>query len=118
MHNVLLTIHVTVCVGLILIVLLQAGKSSGLGIFGGGGSDALFTAPSGSAFLKKVTTIFAIIFVFTSIGLTYLSSHKGMKTVTGRIRPQPPQSPQTAPPPDTVPQGTAQEGTADAPGTE
>lgn len=86
MHGVLLILHIAVCFGLILIVLLQAGKSSGLGIFGGGGSDALFSAPSGSAFLKKVTTIIAIIFVLTSIGLTYFAAHRGMKTVTGRFQ--------------------------------
>lgn len=97
MHSILLGIHIFVCVSLILIVLLQAGKSSGLGIFGGGGSDALFNAPSGSAFLKKATTIMAVIFVMTSIGLTYLSSHRGMKTITGRIQPQPVQQPAAAP---------------------
>lgn len=90
MHTILLIVHIFVCVTLILIVLLQAGRGGGMGIFGGGGgSDALFSAPSGSAFLKKATTIIAIIFIITSVGLTYFASHKGMKTITGSIQPRP-----------------------------
>ncbi|MBD3272100.1 MAG: preprotein translocase subunit SecG [Elusimicrobia bacterium] len=100
MHTVFLIVHICACIALIMIVLLQAGKSSGLGLFGGGGSEALFNAPSGSAFLKKVTTVTAIVFVITSIVLTYLSSHRGMSTVTGRIRPQP-QAQQEQPVPQT-----------------
>ncbi|MFH1283542.1 MAG: preprotein translocase subunit SecG [bacterium] len=85
MHIFLIVAHIVSCVLLILIVLLQAGRSGGLGgIFGGGGgNDALFSAPSGSAFLKKLTTTLAIMFMFTSFILTFLSSREGMKTVTG-----------------------------------
>jgi len=87
MTTVFLTFHILSCVLLIIIVLLQAGRSGGLGgIFGGGsGSDTLFSAPSGSAFLKKLTTGLAIMFMFTSFFLTYLSTRRGMRTVTGSI---------------------------------
>jgi len=106
MHALLLVVHIFVCVALVLIVLLQAGKGGGMGIFGGGGSsDALFSAPSGSAFLKKVTTVIAIIFIVTSIGLTYFASHRGLKTITGSIRPKPapaqPAAPLSEPSPST-----------------
>jgi 16S rRNA (cytidine1402-2'-O)-methyltransferase len=53
MYILILILHVIACVSLILIVLLQAGKGSGIaGLFGGGGSDQLFSAPSGMAFIK------------------------------------------------------------------
>jgi preprotein translocase subunit SecG len=69
-------VHYTVCVGLILIVLMQAGKSGGMvGIFGGGGSDQIFNAPSGMAFIKKLTIVMACIFLFTSLMLTKISTN-------------------------------------------
>jgi preprotein translocase subunit SecG len=77
MYSFCVFIHIIVCVGLILVVLFQAGKGAGLGnLFGGGGGDQLFSAPSGTAFIKKVTTGMAIIFIFTSVTLTLLTSRK------------------------------------------
>ncbi|MDR0800566.1 MAG: preprotein translocase subunit SecG [Endomicrobium sp.] len=67
-------VHYAMCVGLILVVLIQSGKSGGMaGIFGGGGSDQIFNAPSGVAFIKKLTVFMACIFLFTSLMLTKLS---------------------------------------------
>ena len=86
MYTLILIVHVVACIGLILIVLLQAGKGSGIaGLFGGGGSDQLFSAPSGLAFIKKVTVIMAIIFMLTSLTLTIFSSRIGIKSVTNQI---------------------------------
>lgn len=79
-------IHYSVCVGLILVVLLQAGKSGGMaGIFGGGGSDQIFNAPSGMAFIKKVTIVMACIFMFTSLFLTKLSTRYSMMSVMDQL---------------------------------
>jgi preprotein translocase subunit SecG len=67
-------------------VLLQAGKGSGIsGLFGGGGSDQLFNAPSGMAFVKKVTVVMAIAFMLTSLSLTIFSSRLGTRSVTNQI---------------------------------
>ena len=79
-------VHYTVCAGLILIVLLQAGKSGGMaGIFGGGGSDQIFNAPSGMAFIKKLTIVMACIFIFTSLVLTKLSTNMSMMSVVDQL---------------------------------
>lgn len=79
-------IHYSVCFGLIVIVLLQAGKSGGMaGIFGGGGSDQIFNAPSGMAFIKKLTVIMAVIFMCTSLALTRLSTNMGMRSVVDQL---------------------------------
>ena len=54
LYYMIVTLHFIVCVALIVIVLLQAGKGGGMaGLFGGGGSDQIFSAPSGMAFIKK-----------------------------------------------------------------
>lgn len=95
MYTLILILHVIVCIGLILIVLLQAGKGGGIsGLFGGGGSDQLFNASTGMAFIKKVTAVMAIIFMLTSLSLTVFTSRQGMRTVTGQI-PYVPVTPQS-----------------------
>ena len=67
------TIHVIVCFVLIGVVLLQQGKSADLAYaFGGQGSQTAFGPRGAANLLTKVTTWAAIIFMFTSIGLTVL----------------------------------------------
>ena len=71
--------HVIVCIALIMIVLLQTGKGADMGAaFGGGSSQTLFGSTGGSTFLGKMTTVAAVVFMLTSLGLAYLSGH-GMK---------------------------------------
>ncbi len=83
MYSLLLTLHVLVCLLVILVVLIQSGKGAGLNsVFGSGGGDALFSAPSGSMFIRKLTTGLAVAFFLTSLLLTYLSARKGLRTVT------------------------------------
>ncbi|HBN26056.1 MAG TPA: preprotein translocase subunit SecG [Desulfobacteraceae bacterium] len=73
----LLIIHVVVCIALILIVLLQTGKGADMGsAFGGGSSQTLLGSTGASTLLSKATTIVAIVFMLTSIGLAYVSGHK------------------------------------------
>ena len=77
MSLILIVIHIVVCVALIMIVLLQTGKGADMGAaFGGGGSQTLFGSTGASTFLSKATTVAAIIFMLTSLGLAYLSSHR------------------------------------------
>ena len=86
MYGFFVFVHIIICIGLILIVLFQAGKGAGLGnLFGGGGGDQLFSAPSGSAFIRKLTTSIALIFVFTSVVLTIMSSRRSERSLMERI---------------------------------
>jgi preprotein translocase subunit SecG len=74
----LIIIHIVVSIALIMIVLLQTGKGADMGAaFGGGGSQTLFGSTGASTFLSKATTAAAIVFMLTSLGLAYLSSHRG-----------------------------------------
>ncbi|MGA2090257.1 MAG: preprotein translocase subunit SecG [Endomicrobiales bacterium] len=99
MQIIVVVIHLLACVSLILIVLLQAGKGSGIsGLFGsGGGSDQLFSAPSGLAFIKKVTVVMAIVFMVSSLFMTVVSSRLTMRSVTSQI-PYIPVTPPSVPP--------------------
>src|SRR5271163_1797649 len=70
----LITLHVIVCLFLIIVVLLQSGKAADLaGAFGGMGSQTAF-GPRGSAtVLSRVTTIAAAVFMVTSLTLAILA---------------------------------------------
>jgi preprotein translocase subunit SecG len=96
MSTFVIVIHIIVAVALILIVLLQTGKGADMGAaFGGGGSQTLFGSTGISTFLSRLTTIAAIVFMLTSLGLAYLSSHRSGKSVMSEIHV--PATEQTAP---------------------
>ena len=80
--NALLTIlHITVCLILIITVLLQSGKAGDLaGAFGGAGSQSVFGPRGAASILSKLTTISAVLFMITSMGLWIISS-KGSRSV-------------------------------------
>jgi len=75
MYALVMTIHVVVCIFLIIVVLLQSGKAADLaGAFGGMGSQTAF-GPRGSAtLLSKATTISAVLFMVTSLSLSILAT--------------------------------------------
>lgn len=72
MTYLLITLHVVVCIALIIIVLLQAGKGAEIGAsFGAGGSQTVFGAGGGKNFMARLTTGAAIVFMLTSLTLAY-----------------------------------------------
>ena len=74
MATFLLVLHVMVCLVLILVVLLQRGKGGDMGaVLGGGGSNTVFGGRGAGNFLTKLTTSSAIIFMGTSLSLSYLA---------------------------------------------
>jgi len=87
--TILITIHVLVCIILIIAVLLQSGKAADLaGAFGGAGSQTAFGPRGAATILSKVTTIGAIVFMLTSMGLWILSA-KGTRSVVSGERETP-----------------------------
>ena len=68
-------IHVIICVALILVVLLQAGRGGGLaGAFGAGAAQTFFGGRGAATFLAKTTSWLAVAFMAMSILLAVLSS--------------------------------------------
>ncbi len=70
MENVILVIHLILALCLIGIVLLQRSEGGGLGM--GGGGDVM-TGRAAATALGKLTWMFAIGFIITSITLTVLA---------------------------------------------
>jgi len=72
MQTLLYTIHFIVCFILIGVVLLQRGKGADLGAsLGGGGANTIFGSRGAGNFLTRMTTASAIIFMATSLTLSY-----------------------------------------------
>jgi len=82
MTTLVVALHVTVCILLILIVLLQSGKGAEMGVsLGGGAGQTLFGAGGPATVLTKITTAVAIIFMVTSLTLAYISGHQSDTSV-------------------------------------
>ena len=83
--TLVLIVHVIVCIALILIILLQTGKGADIGAaFGGGSSQTVFGSGGATTFLSKVTIGAAVVFMVTSIVLTYFSG-KGVSSIERSI---------------------------------
>jgi preprotein translocase subunit SecG len=63
--TIIIVLHILVCVALILIVLLQAGKGAEMGAAFGGASQTIFGSAGAMGFLSKLTAVAAIIFMIT-----------------------------------------------------
>jgi len=83
MLTILITIvHVLVCFFLILVVLAQTGKGQDLAsAFGGTGSQTAFGARGTATLMSKITAGAAILFMVTSLSLSYLKPVVGGDTV-------------------------------------
>ena len=74
MYTILTILHILACVFLVMVVLLQTGKGADMGAVFGGSSSTVFGSTGAGNFLTRLTTITTVIFMLTSISLTYLSS--------------------------------------------
>jgi preprotein translocase subunit SecG len=102
------TIHILVCFFIIIVVLLQSGKSGDISAaFGGQGSQTAFGPRGAASALSKATTWSAVAFMLTSITLSvYASRHtssgsvlQGLKSQPAKTQPAAPaQKPATPPP--------------------
>ena len=87
MTTLMTIIHVLACITLILIVLLQAGKGANMGAAFGGSSQTVFGSSGSGTFLGKMTAGVAIVFMLTSIALTYTATRKTSALMDGASTP-------------------------------
>lgn len=73
-YGILIFIHIMVCVGLIAIVLLQAGRGGGLAE-SFSGAESIFGTKT-NTFLTRATMLFAIVFLATCLTLAFLSKQR------------------------------------------
>lgn len=105
--------HVVVSVLLIIVVLLQPGKSGDLGsIFGGGTSESIFGSSGAVPFLAKVTRGLAVLFMLTSLSLGYFAATSVSKSVVKEVGAAQVEQPAPA---ETAPEGVTTEDAATEP---
>jgi preprotein translocase subunit SecG len=81
-------IHIVVCFFIIVVVLLQSGKSGDIAAaFGGMGSQTAFGPRGATTLLGKVTTWSAVIFMLTSMVLSIYSSRHTSGSVLRNVKP-------------------------------
>jgi len=82
-QTAILVLHILICVVLIVLILLQAGRE-GMGIiFGGGGNNSVFGSQGAGGILSKLTAFLAVLFVVTSLGynIMFSSSSKSSESI-------------------------------------
>jgi preprotein translocase subunit SecG len=78
MITLITIVHIIVCLFLIIVVLLQSGKSGDIAAaFGGMGSQTAFGPRGAATALSKATTWSAIIFMVTSLTLSIFATRRG-----------------------------------------
>jgi preprotein translocase subunit SecG len=98
----LTVIHVIVCFFLIIVVLLQSGKSGDIAAaFGGQGSQTAFGPRGAATALSRATTWSTIIFMVTSVSLSVLAQKRagGSNSVLQGLKPSQTNSKPAAPSP-------------------
>jgi preprotein translocase subunit SecG len=100
------TIHILVCFFIIVVVLLQSGKSGDISAaFGGQGSQTAFGPRGAASALSRATTWSAVAFMLTSITLSVYAAKRsgptsvlqGLKSQPVKAQPAPAQTPATPP---------------------
>lgn len=104
-YTIITVIHVITCVFLATVVLLQQGKGSDITAVFGGSSQTLFGSSGAGNVLTKLTSASAIIFMLTSLTLTYGAA----KQSTGSLfDSEPASAPAPATTPETAPAATSE----------
>jgi len=95
--TIIIILHIVVCFALIIIVLLQAGKGAEIGAAFGGASQTIFGSAGAMGFLSKLTTVAAVVFMITSLLLTYSSTRRASTVIKERPAQTAPAESQKAP---------------------
>jgi preprotein translocase subunit SecG len=78
MTVLIVIVHVLVCLIMIGVILLQAGKGAEIGAAFGGSSQTIFGSRGATTFLSKMTIAAATLFMLTSMSLSILSKNRSV----------------------------------------
>ena len=105
MATLLVTLHVLVSFIMIGVILLQSGKGAEIGAAFGGSSQTIFGSRGPGTFLSKMTVAAAVIFMLTSLSLSYLGVQRSVasKVIDFQKKESPVAEPAAAQPPSSGP---------------
>ncbi|HWI64420.1 MAG TPA: preprotein translocase subunit SecG [Symbiobacteriaceae bacterium] len=72
LNTIVTVIHTLFAIGLVSTVLMQSGRSAGLGTISGGAEQIFGKKKGMDEMLNRMSTIFAVLFICTSLGLLFL----------------------------------------------
>lgn len=81
MIPIITILHVIICVLLMIVVLIQAGRGGGL-VQGFSSVESVFGTKT-SALLTRTTTVLSVLFFFTCLSLAVLASRQGKSLMRG-----------------------------------
>ncbi len=89
-YGLTIAIHITACIVLIAVILLQAGRGGGLSeTFGGESSQTIFGTKI-SVFLTRATVVAACMYLVTCLVLGIMTSRRGRSLIDLQGRKAPP----------------------------
>lgn len=89
MIYLLYTVHIVVCIFLILVVLLQQGKGADLSMFAGGSTQAAFGARGAATLLHKLTVAFFVLFIMTTLSIGIMQRGASSSSIMSGLDPEP-----------------------------
>jgi preprotein translocase subunit SecG len=82
--------HIFACFFMVIVVLLQTGKGADVGAVFGGSSQTVFGSSGAGNFLTKMTTGIAILFMLTSLFLSYGATRRTTESLFDSVTPTSP----------------------------
>lgn len=81
LYGLIIALHVIVSLVLIAVILLQAGRGGGLSESFGGSQTQTILGTKTSVFLKRATSIAAVLYILVCLLLGVMTSHRGRSLV-------------------------------------
>jgi preprotein translocase subunit SecG len=83
MVSLVLAVHISVCIALVVIILLQQGKGADVGAVFGGSSSTVFGSSGAGNIMTRVTSGLAVVFFATSMYLAFMSTQRATGSIFG-----------------------------------
>ena len=82
LYGLIIAVHIIVSLILIAVILLQAGRGGGLSESFGGSQTQTILGTKSSVFLKRATSVAAVLYILVCLLLGVMTSHRGRSLVT------------------------------------
>ncbi len=86
-YTIATVVHIFACFFMVCVVLLQTGKGADVGAVFGGSSQTVFGSSGAGNFLTKMTTGIAVLFMLTSLFLSYGATSKTTESLFDSVVP-------------------------------